>query len=295
MEKNFSKFGGERIDDLGEYVRNYLDRFPGTTVYVGADAAERGRYTLYATVVAFYDEFRKDGVHYIFNKETVPSAKVWVERTGDKNKDKALIKATKEANIYTKIWGEVERVFRIGQYLELELDGIVKRKSVDELAKLGYSSHQNRLIGLDVDISIDPGFSIPEELKSRVNIKGRLFHIDESNDRLINTTNSLWTIPLNELSEEDLKYVIDVQTSQPKKLRDYLYSMTSKDIKNKSQIVYEAARAQLEGQGFRVRYKNTESDMSKKPWAANTCADMVCDKQKKRRGGKAERRRNKAA
>lgn len=298
MEKNFFKFGGERIDDLGEYVRNYLDRFPGTTVYVGADAAERGRYTLYATVVAFYDEFRKDGVHYIFHKETVPSAKVWVERTGDKTRDKALIKATKEANIYTKIWGEVERVFRIGQYLELELDGIVKRKSMDELTRLGYSSHQSKLIGLDVDISIDPGFKIPEELQSKVNVKGRLFHVDERNDRLISVNNSSWTISLNDLSEEDLKYVIDVQTSQPKKLREYLYSMTSKDVKNKSQLVYEAARAQLEGQGFRVRYKNNlivDGVRGENSWAANCAADFICDKQKKRRKGKAERKRSKAA
>jgi len=288
MEKNFKKFGGEQITDLGEYVRNYLKQFPGTTVFVGADAAERGRNTLYATVVAFYDEFRKDGVHYVFCKELVPNGRMWVERTGDKAKDKAAVKAAKEANIYGKIWGEVERALYIGQYLETELEGYVKRKSMDELIKLGHSPHQNKLVGLDVDINQDPGFNIPEDLQGKVQIKGRLYFIDEKNDRLINITNPTSHIYLNDLSEADLKHVIDVQTSQPGKLKHYLNSMTSKDVKNKSQFVYEGARAALEGQGFRTRYKPNA-------WAANTCADMVCDKQKKGNRKKANRRKRKAA
>ena len=288
MEKDFSKFGGERIADLGEYVREYLKKFPATTVFVGADAAERGRYILYATVVAFYDEFRKDGVHYIFRKELVQSERNFVERTGDKNLDKAAVKAAKESNIYGKIWGEVERVFEVGQYLEKELDGIIRRKTSDELIALGYSAHQNKLIGLDVDINLDPGFKIPEDLQGKVEIKGRTYFIDERNDRLINIYNPDLFVPLNSLSEEDLKYIIDIQTTQPAKLRNFLMNMPVKEVKNKSQLVYEAAKAQLEGQGFRTRYKPFA-------WAANTCADMVCDKQKKRRRGKAERKRKKAA
>lgn len=288
MEKSFSKFGGERIADLGEYVREYLKKFPATTIFVGADAAERGRHILYATVVAFYDEFRKDGVHYIFRKELVQSERNFVERTGDKNIDKAAVKAAKESNIYGKIWGEVERVFEVGQYLERELDGIVRRKTSDELIALGYSAHQNKLIGLDVDINLDPGFKIPEDLQGKVEIKGRTYFIDERNDRLINIYNPDLFLPLNSLSEEDLKYVIDIQTTQPAKLRNFLMNMPVKEVKNKSQLVYEAAKAQLEGQGFRTRYKPFA-------WAANTCADMVCDKQKKRRRGKAERKRKKAA
>lgn len=288
MENNFKKFGGEQIADLGEYVRKYLSRYPGTTVYVGADAAERGRNTLYATVVAFYDEFRKDGIHYIFCKELVPSERTWVERTGDKTKDKAAVKAAKESAIYGKIWGEVERALYVGQYLEKELEGYVKRKSMDELIHLGYSPHQNRLVGLDVDINQDPGFKIPEDLQGKVQIKGRLYFIDEKNDRLINITNPSSHIYLNDLSEADLAHVINIQTTQPEKLKHYLNSMTSKDVKNKSQFVYEGAKATLEGQGFRTRYKPHA-------WAANTCADMVCDKQKKRRTKKSFKKKKRAA
>jgi len=288
IETRFQKFGGEMIDNLGEYIRAYLKRFPGTTVYVGADAAERGRNTLYATVVAFYDEFRRDGVHYIFRKEMVPNERMWVEKSGDIVKDKAAVKAAKEANIFGKIWGEVERVLEVGQYLETELEGYIKRKSFDELVALGVSPHQNKLIGLDVDINLDPGFKIPEDLQGKVQIKSRYYFIDERNDRLVNVTNPSSFIYFNDLTEEEFEYIVNVQTTQPEKLRQFLSSKTSKDIKNKSQMVYEAARAALEGQGFRTRYKPHA-------WAANTCADMVCDTQRKRRGKKAKKNKKRAA
>lgn len=280
MEEKFQTFGGDSIENLGEYVRNYLKRFPGTTVFVGADAAERGRNFLYATVVAFYDEFRKDGVHYVFRKEVVPAERMWIEKSGDRTKDKAALKAIKESSIFGKIWGEVERVLEVGQYLEKELDGVVKTKTHEELIALGYSAHQNKLVGLDVDINLDPGFNIPEDLQGKVDIKGRKYYIDEKNDRLINAYNPNLFLSLNDLSESELKYIIDVQTTQPAKLRSYLMSMPTRDVRNKSQLVYEAAKAALEGNGFRTRYKPNS-------WAANTCADMVCDKQKKRRSKKS--------
>ena len=270
MKNKFKKFGGEVIEDLGQYIRDYLKRFPGTSLYIGADSAERGRQILYTTVVAFYDEFRRDGVHYIFKKELAPNERMWVERTGNKDVDKATVKAAKEANVYNKIYGEVERVLALGQYLETELEGVVKRKSTEELIKLGISPHQNRLIDIDVDINPDPGFAIPEDLQGKIEIKSRLYFVDEKNDRLVNITNPRWTIPFNDLNEDELKYVIDIHTTQPAKLRAFLNTKSMKDVKNKSQFVYETARATLEGQGFRVRFKPNA-------WAATCAADFVCD------------------
>lgn len=284
MKNKFKRFGGEVIEDLGEYIRNYLDRFPGTSLYIGADSVERGRQILYTTVVAFYDEFKRDGVHYIFNKELAPNARMWVERTGNKDVDKAAVKAAKEANVYNKIYGEVERVLELGLYLETELEGVVRRKSIDELISLGYSSHQNRLIDIDVDINPDSGFAIPEDLQGKVEIRSRIYSVDEKNDRLVNVTNPRNVISFNDLTEEELKYVIDVHTTQPAKLRAFLSSKTSKDVKNKSQFVYEVARAVLEGQGFRVRYKPNA-------WAATCAADFVCDTYRRSTSKKSKRRK----
>lgn len=284
MKNKFKKFGGEVIEDLGQYIRDYLKKFPGTSLYIGGDSVEKGRQILYSTVVAFYDEFRRDGVHYIFSKELAPNQRMWVERTGNAALDKATVKAAKEANVYNKIYGEVERVLALGQYLETELEGVVKRKSIDELMALGLSPHQNRLIDIDVDINPDPGYSIPEDLQGKVEIKNRQYFVDEKNDRLVNVNNPRLTVSFDELSEADLQYVIDVHTTQPAKLRAFLNTKSSKDVKNKSQFVYEVARAVLEGQGFRVRYKPNA-------WAATCAADFVCDTYRRSTSKKAKRRK----
>jgi predicted RNase H-related nuclease YkuK (DUF458 family) len=270
MKDKFKKFGGEVIEDLGQYIRSYLKKYPGTSLYVGGDSVERGRQILYTTVVAFYDELKKDGVHYVFNKEFAPNERMWVPRTGDRDIDKAAVKAAKEANVYNKIYGEVERVLALGQYLEVELEGVVRRKSTDELIRLGYSPHQNRLIDVDVDINPDPGFTIPEDLQGKVEIKSRLYYVDEKNDRLVNITNPRMTLPFEELTDEEFNYIVDVHTTQPAKLKAFLSTKSQKDVKNKSQFVYEVARATLEGQGFRARFKPNA-------WAATCAADFVCD------------------
>lgn len=287
MKNKFKRFGGEVIEDLGQYIRDYLKKFPGTSLYIGADSVEKGKQILYSTTVAFYDEFRRDGVHYIFSKELAPNQRMWIERTGNKDLDKATVKAAKEANVYNKIYGEVERVLALGQFLETELEGVVKRNSTEELIQLGLSPHQNKLIDIDVDINPDPGFAIPEDLQGKVEIKSRQFYIDEKNDRLVNVTNPRMTISFNDLSEEDLQYVVDVHTTQPDKLRSFLSSKSSKDVKNKSQFVYEVARAILEGQGFRVRYKPNA-------WAATCAADFVCDSYRRNSSRKSKKKRRAA-
>lgn len=284
MKNKFKRFGGEVIEDLGQYIRDYLKKYPGTSLYIGADSVEKGRQILYSTTVAFYDEFRRDGVHYIFSKEFAPNQRMWIEKTGNQDLDKATVKAAKEANVYNKIYGEVERVLALGLYLDSELEGTVKRKSVEELIGLGLSPHQNRLIDIDVDINPDPGFAIPEDLQGKVEIKGRTFYIDEKNDRLVNITNPRMSIPFNDLSEEDLQYVVDIHTTQPEKLKSFLSSKSSKDVKNKSQFVYEVARAILEGQGFRVRYKPNA-------WAATCAADFVCDSYRSGNSTKKKKKR----
>jgi predicted RNase H-related nuclease YkuK (DUF458 family) len=284
MKNKFKRFGGEVIEDLGQYIRDYLKKFPGTSLYIGADSVEKGRQILYSTTVAFYDEFRRDGVHYIFSKELAPNQRMWVERTGNAALDKATVKAAKEANVYNKIYGEVERVLELGQYLEVELEGVIRRKTMDELIALDLSPHQNRLIDIDVDINPDPGYFIPEDLQGKVDIRNRKYFVDEKNDRLVNAANPRLTIPLDDLSVEELKYVIDVHVAQPAKLRAYLNTKSPKDVKNKSQFVYEVARAVLEGQGFRVRYKPNA-------WAATCAADFVCDTYRRSTSKKAKRRK----
>ncbi|MEK6828586.1 MAG: hypothetical protein AABY15_00475 [Nanoarchaeota archaeon] len=161
MEKTFKKFGGDLITDLGEYVRKHLEKFPGETIYVGCDSDVRrnGRKVMYAEIVAFYDNVRHDGVHYVFNRELTEGFPVKISKTGIAAEDKKAHKKALTSAIFQRIWGEVERLEALGEYFEKELEGSYKRKTPEELVKLGYGPHQDKLVDLDVDINPIPGWS----------------------------------------------------------------------------------------------------------------------------------------
>lgn len=216
MERKFKKFGGEIITNLGKYAREHLEEFPNETIYIGCDSDVRrnGRKVMYADVIAFYNDDIKAGVHYIFNRELMDGFQVKKVKTGNDVEDKKSHRKALTSSIFQRIWGEVVRLEEIGEFFEKELDGIYPRKTPDELTKLGYGVHQNKLVDLDIDINPNPG----------------------------------WTSYQMELIRMGKEPGIP---------------------KNRSFIVYDAARAYLEGKGYRVRFKP-------KSWAATCAADMIC-------------------
>jgi predicted RNase H-related nuclease YkuK (DUF458 family) len=141
MKDKFKKFGGEQIPDVGQYIRDYLKVYPRTSVYVGTDSvAKRGKVS-YATVIAFYDEERKDGVHYIFKRD----------------------KEIGKLDVFSRMWREVEKSLEVAEYLETELDGHLRRYSVEDLMVMKnpaggyYKVNQNKLVTIDIDISPTSG------------------------------------------------------------------------------------------------------------------------------------------
>jgi len=167
-DRKFKKLGGDFIEDLGEYVREYVFNNPGVSVYIGCDSDEINVSTIcYVSTICFYDEFKKDGVHYIFSREFVESKRRIVEKTGDIKEDKKRSKDAKQDNIFNKIWGEVERLAELGLYFEEKLSSVMTPMSLEELKKRGLSSHQNKLVNLDVDINPDPGLDIPHDLRGK--------------------------------------------------------------------------------------------------------------------------------
>jgi len=215
-ERVFKKFGGEIIADLGEYVRGHIEKFPGETVYIGCDSDVRrnGRKIMYADVVAFYDNDRNDGVHYIFNRELISGNQVKFSKTGNKVKDKELHRKNLTSSIFQRIWHETERLFELGEYFERELEGKYKRMTPEEAVAKGYKSNQTKLVDIDIDINPDAG----------------------------------WTSWQKELIRAGKSPGIP---------------------KNRSHIVYAAAKAHLEGLGYRVRFKPNS-------WAATCAADIIC-------------------
>lgn len=219
--RRFKKLGGDFIEDLGEYVREYVRNHPDVSIYIGCDSDEVNASTLcYVSTICFYDEIRKDGVHYIFSREFVDSKRKMVEKTGDPKEDKKRVKDAKQENIFNKIWGEVERLAEIGLYFEEVLVDLITPMTLEELKKKGLSSHQNKLVNLDVDINPDPGLDIPSDLK------GKAYEI-----------------------------------------KKYVEENKYKSGRNKSNLLYDAARAYLEGLGFITRFKPNA-------WAASVAADF---------------------
>lgn len=216
MERKFKKFGGEIITDLGQYVRDHLEEYPGDKVYVGCDSDVRrnGRKIMYADIVAFYDNERNAGVHYVFERELVQGIPLKYHKTGNKAKDKEMHRKQLTSAIFQRIWHEVERLEILGEYFEKELDGHYKRLTPEELVKMGYGPHQTKLVDLDIDVNPVAG----------------------------------WTPWQEELIKMGKEPGIP---------------------KNRSNIVYKAAKAHLEGMGYRVRFKPHS-------WASKCAADMIC-------------------
>lgn len=236
--KNFKKLGGEFIENLGEYVREYVRNHPGVSVYIGCDSDEVNASTLcYVSTICFYDELRKDGVHYIISREFVDSRRKLITRTGDVKEDKKKVKEAKQDNIFNKIWGEVERLAEIGFYLEDVLADVITPMTIAELKKKGLSSHQDKLVNLDVDINPDPGLDIPSDLRGKAS-----------------------------------------------EIKKYIEENKHRSGRNKSNLLYDAARAYLEGVGFRTRFKPNA-------WAATVAADFhVRGAKKKNRKGRSVRK-----
>lgn len=230
MEMNkFKKLGGEMIPDLGEYVKAYIAKHPGMSIYVGCDSDEVNSTTIcYVSTICFYDEFRKDGAHYIFAREFAPTKRKWVAKTGDAKEDKKRIKDAKQENIFNKIWGEVERLAELGLYFEEELPDFVIPMEISELRKKGFGPHQTKLVNLDVDINPDPGLDIPEDLMGK-----------------------------------------------PEEIKRYIDENKHKAGRNKSNLLYDASKAYLDGLGFRTRFKPNA-------WASSVAADFHVRGAKKR-------------
>jgi len=91
--KDFKLFGGEGIDDLGEYLKEYYAQYPDIEIYVGTDSAQHGKVTKYATAVSLLRPGK--GVHVVYRR--------------------IIIK--RERDMFTRLWNEVEMTREIGEYV----------------------------------------------------------------------------------------------------------------------------------------------------------------------------------
>ena len=62
----FRKFNREKIESESEYVKEYVKEHPGIEIMIGTDSQNRGRYTVYSTIIALYTPGH--GAHCIYNR-----------------------------------------------------------------------------------------------------------------------------------------------------------------------------------------------------------------------------------
>ena len=71
---DFKKCSGEKIENIVEYVREYMKEHPTVEIMVGTDSQNRGGKTVYSTVIALYTP--GNGAHCIFKRWRTPKEAV---------------------------------------------------------------------------------------------------------------------------------------------------------------------------------------------------------------------------
>jgi predicted RNase H-related nuclease YkuK (DUF458 family) len=78
----FKKFGGQKIEDVSLYVKEYLQKYPGVKVYIGTDSVQLRSATNYATAICLWHV--GNGAHVIFQRQRLEKTKdlftrLWIE------------------------------------------------------------------------------------------------------------------------------------------------------------------------------------------------------------------------
>jgi len=112
--KNFKLFGGKEIENLGEYLRNYIKLNPRVKVYVGTDSIQNGKFTKYVTAIGLLkpeyigekgDFHYGEGVHIVFRRDNIKRIR----------------------DVYTRLWHETELTFEVASYVHEELKDVWKQ------------------------------------------------------------------------------------------------------------------------------------------------------------------------
>ena len=107
---------GEEVVLL-DYVKTYMEKNPDTKIYVGCDSQSFAKKTIYVTTVVFRQGSR--GAHVIYRKESIPRVK----------------------DMWTKLWGELNRSIDIAGYLKVEGDVDIHQIDLDYNTNPRYKSN----------------------------------------------------------------------------------------------------------------------------------------------------------
>lgn len=115
----FKKFGGEKIPDIIEYIKNYIIDNPNVTISLGCDSVQRRRKTVYAFTLMFYSISIKNGAHVVYFRENV----------------------NKVRDTFDRLYKEAEFIHSIAEWLDYEISKFFVRKDLTDIEQKRYKYH----------------------------------------------------------------------------------------------------------------------------------------------------------
>jgi len=111
----FKKFGGQKIQDVSLYVKEYLEKYPDVKVYIGTDSVQMRLATTYATAICLWHI--GNGAHVIFERQRL-------EKTRD-----LFTRLWKETEISIKIANKLRDSIGVESIIDLDINPSEKYKS----------------------------------------------------------------------------------------------------------------------------------------------------------------------
>lgn len=116
--EGFRIMGNGSAVDVLSHVRNVLDSAQDVEVLVGTDSHNRAYHTVYSTAIVL--RFPKNGAHVIYRRERAP----------------------KVTDLWTRLWGEVERSLHVAGALRTAGAIPVQRIDMDLNSNARFGSHK---------------------------------------------------------------------------------------------------------------------------------------------------------
>jgi predicted RNase H-related nuclease YkuK (DUF458 family) len=119
FKSKFKRFDGDHIPDIIEYIRDWIQKDPTSTITVGCDSVQKRRRTVYAITVMLYNKDIRKGAHVVFFRESCPKIRENQER----------------------LYREAQYLHDVGTYLDAELTSWYKREDLTDIERKRYKYH----------------------------------------------------------------------------------------------------------------------------------------------------------
>lgn len=131
--KKFRKYDGETIEDIVQYISDYVKKGGDVRVIVGCDSIQRKSYTMYALTIMLYDEMIHKGAHIVYMK----------------------IRTKKERDVFSRIMNESLYSLDLSNWLDEKLDGIYNKPNF--ISNDYDGSVPTKKVEIHVDVNPDYG------------------------------------------------------------------------------------------------------------------------------------------